>query len=197
MLTQYRVDGGPWQTYQPQRTSSCSTTAAGSLSTWAQAGGGSFELLDDGSGGISPVGGLGMLWYPVKEFGDFKLKFQFREGRTGRRAAPTAARSCASRIRACRSISVPTRAPGRAARRPTRPGSRSTAVTRSSSTTATSGEPQKTGSIYNFDQNEHRRRSASRAKGEWNDYEIEVIGQNYTVFRNGDVINEFDNTPGI
>jgi hypothetical protein len=38
--------------------------------------------MTDGSGGITPVGGLGMLWYPVKTYGDFKLKFQFREGRT-------------------------------------------------------------------------------------------------------------------
>ena len=38
--------------------------------------------MTDGSGGITPVGGLGMLWYPVKQFGDFRLKFQFREGRT-------------------------------------------------------------------------------------------------------------------
>ena len=38
--------------------------------------------MTDGSGGITPVGGLGMLWYPVKAYGDFRVKLQFREGRT-------------------------------------------------------------------------------------------------------------------
>ena len=27
------------------------------------------------------IGGLGMLWYPVKQYGDFRIKLQFREGR--------------------------------------------------------------------------------------------------------------------
>jgi hypothetical protein len=30
----------------------------------------------------------------------------------------------------------------------------------------------------------------------WNDYEVRVVGQHYTILRNGVVINEFDNTPG-
>ena len=38
--------------------------------------------MTNGSGGITPIGGLGMLWYPVKQFGDFRVKLQFREGRT-------------------------------------------------------------------------------------------------------------------
>lgn len=33
-------------------------------------------------------------------------------------------------------------------------------------------------------------------KGKWNDYEVRVVGQHYTIIRNGVVINEFDNTPG-
>jgi hypothetical protein len=57
------------------------------------------------------------------------------------------------------------------------------------------GEPQKTGSIYNFDPNPL---DAARvtAKNVWNDYEVRVVGQHYTILRNGVVINEFDNTPG-
>ncbi len=34
------------------------------------------------------------------------------------------------------------------------------------------------------------------AKRVWNDYEIRVVGQHYTVIRNGVVTNEFGNTPG-
>jgi hypothetical protein len=30
----------------------------------------------------------------------------------------------------------------------------------------------------------------------WNDYEVRVSGQHYTIIRNGEVLNEFDNTPG-
>ncbi len=81
VLTQYRVDGGPWKTYSAADEQLFDGTAA-ALGQWAQAGAGHFDLLDDGSGGVTPVDGLGMLWYPVKPYGDFKLKFQFREGRT-------------------------------------------------------------------------------------------------------------------
>jgi hypothetical protein len=54
------------------------------------------------------------------------------------------------------------------------------------------GEPQKTGSVYNFDPLSlgHARPTA---KGEWNDYEIRIVGQQYTIIRNGEVINRFDN----
>ncbi|WP_315897921.1 DUF1080 domain-containing protein [Isoptericola variabilis] len=34
-------------------------------------------------------------------------------------------------------------------------------------------------------------------KGEWNSYEIRVVGQHYEIVRNGEVINTFDNVPGI
>ncbi|MDQ4112154.1 MAG: DUF1080 domain-containing protein, partial [Actinomycetota bacterium] len=34
-------------------------------------------------------------------------------------------------------------------------------------------------------------------KGTWNDLEIRVVGQHYTVIRNGVVINEFENLPGL
>ena len=33
-------------------------------------------------------------------------------------------------------------------------------------------------------------------KGTWSEYEVKVVGQHYTIIRNGAVINEFDNTPG-
>ena len=57
------------------------------------------------------------------------------------------------------------------------------------------GEPQKTGSIYNFDLVPCRTPRVT-PKNVWNDYEIRVVGQHYTIIRNGVVINEFDNTPG-
>ena len=41
----------------------------------------------------------------------------------------------------------------------------------------------------------HHAGAAASPKGEWNDYEIEVVGQQLPIFRNGKVINEFDNSP--
>ena len=58
------------------------------------------------------------------------------------------------------------------------------------------GDPRKTGSIYGFADLDG---SASKPtpKGVWNDIEIEVIGQTYTIIRNGEVINRFENAPGL
>ncbi len=58
------------------------------------------------------------------------------------------------------------------------------------------GEPQKTGSVYNFDPNTLATGRGDRRRNVWNDYEIRVVGQHFTMIRNGVVINEFDNTPG-
>ena len=41
-----------------------------------------------------------------------------------------------------------------------------------------------------------RRASTRPSAATWEDYEIEVVGQHYTIRRNGEVLNEFDNTPG-
>ena len=57
------------------------------------------------------------------------------------------------------------------------------------------GEPQKTGSVYNF-ASRNIQQARPGAKGDWSDYEIRIVGQKYTIIRNGQVINEFDNAPG-
>ena len=192
VLTQYRIDGGPWKTYSAADEQLFDGTAA-ALGQWAQAGAGHFDLLDDGSGGVTPVDGLGMLWYPVKQYGDFKLKFQFREGRTDGDSSNGGA-----------FVRFPDpRVPV---------GQRPDACSKTGSAAndeawvaiycgheiqiydGPSGEPQKTGSIYNFDPvgiDDDEPREG------WNDYEIEVVGQHYRVSRNGKLINEFQNDPGI
>jgi glucose/arabinose dehydrogenase/type 1 glutamine amidotransferase len=192
VLTQYRVDGGPWKTYSAKEEQLFDGSAA-SLGTWAQAGAGSFRLLQDGSRGIDPVGGLGMLWYPAKQFGDFRLKFQFREGRSDGGFSNGGAFVRFPDPR------VPT-------------GQRPDACARTGSAAndqawvaiycgheiqlydGPTGEPQKTGSIYNFDPNTLDK--IGTPKEGWNDYVIEVRGQSYKVFRNGTLINEFENSPG-
>ena len=52
---------------------------------------------------------------------------------------------------------------------------------------------QKTGSIYNADRENFRN---AKALGEWNDYEITVVGQKYTVCLNGKVVNEYVSDKG-
>ena len=155
---------------------------------------GGFELLNDGSGGITPRRRPGHALVPVRPtatsgsscssaraatdggYSNGGVFVRFPDPRAGRRGP---------RVR---------QAP---AARPTTPGgSRSTAATRSSSTTAPTGETAKTGSIYNFDNNDIDDIGPRQAVGEWEDYEIEVVGQTYTIRRNGEVIKEFENSPG-
>ncbi|MGK5440363.1 ThuA domain-containing protein [Micromonospora sp. URMC 105] len=166
---------------------------AESLAGWSQAPSGSFVRQADGS--LRSTGGLGMLWYARKQFGDFSLKLQFRD------AAPGTTRS---------NSGVFTRFPDPRTpldQRP--PGSCGTIGAARSSPAwvaiycgheiqiydGETGEPQKTGSVYNFDPVPLSGAGAT-PKGEWSDYEIRVVGQHYTIVRNGVTINEFDNSPG-
>ncbi len=59
-----------------------------------------------------------------------------------------------------------------------------------------SNDPRKTGSVYGFADlalDEAR----PTAKGTWNELEVRVVGQHYTVIRDGVVINEYENLPGV
>jgi glucose/arabinose dehydrogenase/type 1 glutamine amidotransferase len=195
VLTEYRVDGGPWQVYSAARDKRIFDGTPESLGQWAQAGDGRFDLLDDGSGGLDPVDGLGMLWYPVEQYGDFKLKFQFREGRTDGGLSnggafvrfPDPRTPLAQRTDACAKT-------GNAAT-----DEAWVAIYCGHEIQLYDGsgdEQQKTGSIYNFDRNDLTKIGKPSKVGEWNDYEIEVVGQSYTVRRNGQVIKQFQNSPG-
>ncbi|MGK5739958.1 ThuA domain-containing protein [Micromonospora sp. URMC 103] len=164
---------------------------AQSLADWRQAPSGSFGLRSDGS--IRSSGGLGMLWYAGKEFADFSLRLQFRDVSTGSTYANTG---------------VFARFPD-----PRQPVDQRPECGRVGSAAGSpawvaiycgheiqiydgpTGEPQKTGSIYNFDPNTLAQARVT-PKGQWNEYEVRVVGQHYTIIRNGVVINEFDNTPG-
>ena len=195
VLTEYRVDGGPWTTYASKDEQIFDGTGA-SLAQWRQAPSGRFDLMTDGSGGITPVGGLGMLWYPVKPYGDFRLKLQFREGRTdgGYSNGGVFVRFPDPR--------VPT------AQRPDECARTGSAATQEAWVAIYCGheiqlydgnvpndEPRKTGSIYTFDNNDITQIGQRKETGEWEDYEVEVVGQRYRIYRNGDLINEYMNTP--
>jgi PKD repeat protein/type 1 glutamine amidotransferase len=164
---------------------------AESLLGWSQAPGGHFELQDDGT--IVSQGGLGMLWYSAAEFGDFSVRMQFRD------VSPDGHRA---------NSGVFVRFPDPRTPLDERPecGTVGSAATSDAWVAiycghevqiydGETGEPQKTGSIYNFDPI-GLDDAGTTPKGEWNDYEIRVIDQQYTIIRNGVVINEFENSPG-
>jgi glucose/arabinose dehydrogenase/type 1 glutamine amidotransferase len=166
---------------------------AASLENWEQAPGGSFTLQDDGS--IRSVGGLGMLWYAKKEFGDYSLRLQFRDARTDGGFSNSGVFTRFPDPR----IPLDQRPPGSC-------GTVGAAQTEQAWVAifcgqeiqiydGSTGEPQKTGSVYNF-QPLNLEQARPTPAGVWNDYEIRVTGQHYTIIRNGVVINEFDNTPG-
>ena len=156
-----------------------------SLFDWTQLPGGKFDLLPGGS--IRSSGGLGMLWYEAEELGDFSLKLLYRDVSQGNAFANSG---------------VFTRFPD-----PTAPGDAECAEGQTPAWVAIScgheiqlydgptGEPQKTGSVYNFEP-VGLDTPGQKPKGEWNEYEIRVVGQQYTIIRNGEVINEWENTPG-
>ncbi|MBB4689067.1 ThuA domain-containing protein [Amycolatopsis jiangsuensis] len=165
---------------------------AESFRNWTQAPSGQFAMQPDGS--LKPSGGLGMLWYSARQYGDFSVKLQFKD------VAPEGSANSGVFIR-FPDLRTPLD------QRP--PGSCGTVgAARTDPAWAAifcgheiqiydgaTGEPQKTGSVYNFD-SRTLDQAGVRPKGTWNDYEIKVVGQHFTMIRNGAVINEFDNTPG-
>jgi cytochrome c len=56
---------------------------------------------------------------------------------------------------------------------------------------ANTSEPQKTGSVYNFQREQARN---SNPIGEWNDYEIRAKGRTFEVFLNGELVNTWTGT---
>ncbi|MER5830613.1 family 16 glycoside hydrolase [Streptomyces sp. NPDC002130] len=156
---------------------------AESLAKWQQVGGGSFGLNPDGTiTSSTTTPGMGMLWFPQRKYGDFSLKLQWRDDAPGTGNAnsgvfvrfpwvhdhPEESRPEWVAIKYGHEVQVLDRP---------------------------DGDMYKTGSVYGFDRVGLAGAGVTQ-KGTWNDYEIRVEGQHYSVFRNGVLINEFDNTGG-
>ncbi|SDP21364.1 Copper binding protein, plastocyanin/azurin family [Streptomyces sp. cf386] len=157
--------------------------SAASFAKWQQVGGGSFAPNGDGSitSGTSKPG-LGMLWFPERKYGDFSLKLQWRDDAPGTGNAnsgvfvrfpwvhdhPEESRPEWVAIKYGHEVQVLDRP---------------------------DGDMYKTGSVYGFDRVGLAGAGVTQ-KGTWNDYEIRVVDQHYSVYRNGVLINEFDNTGG-
>ncbi|WP_078887804.1 OmpL47-type beta-barrel domain-containing protein [Streptomyces sp. NRRL S-118] len=171
---------------RPGRTEGYRTLFDGSAETfsaWQHVGGGAFALNGDGSMTSSTtVPGMGMLWFPRRQYGDFSLKLRWRDDAPGTGHAnsgvfvrfpyvhehPEESRPEWVAIKFGHEVQILDRP---------------------------DGDMYKTGSVYGFDR-VGLGGAGVTPKGTWNDYEIRVEGQHYSVFRNGVLINEFDNTGG-
>ncbi|MFF0014001.1 OmpL47-type beta-barrel domain-containing protein [Streptomyces sp. NPDC005374] len=157
--------------------------SAASLAKWQQVGGGSFAPNGDGSiTSGTTKDGLGMLWFPERTYGDFSLKLQWRDDAPGTGNAnsgvfvrfpwvhdhPEESRPEWVAIKYGHEVQVLDRP---------------------------DGDMYKTGSVYGFDRVGLAGAGVTQ-KGTWNDYEIRVVDQHYSVYRNGVLINEFDNIGG-
>ncbi|MFE6821083.1 OmpL47-type beta-barrel domain-containing protein [Streptomyces sp. NPDC057690] len=157
--------------------------SAGSFAKWQQVGGGSFAQNGDGSitSGTSREG-LGMLWFPERKYGDFSLKLQWRDDAPGTGNANSGV-----------FVRFPWVLDHAEESRPEwvaiKYGHEVQVLDRPD------GDMYKTGSVYGFDRVGLAGAGVTQ-KGTWNDYEIRVVDQHYSVYRNGVLINEFDNTGG-
>lgn len=173
---------------------------AESFEDWEYAGEGGFDLLEDGTiqSRAGADGGFGTLWYAAEEFGDFSLRLQFRDDAPG-----------GEDVRGNSGVQV--RFPaldGPVEGCPTTFNGNETGnlswiavncgheIQINDSPEADGNDPIKTGSIYGF-QNLTLEEAMPTEKGVWNDLEIRVVGQTYTVIRNGVVINQYENVPGV
>ncbi|MEU5365379.1 family 16 glycoside hydrolase [Streptomyces sp. NPDC005925] len=157
--------------------------SAESFARWEQVGGGSFALNADGTitSGTTRAG-MGMLWLPERKYGDFSLRLQWRDDAPGTGNAnsgvfvrfpwihdhPEEPRPEWAAIKYGHEVQVFDRP---------------------------DGDMYKTGSVYGFDR-VGLAGAGVTPKGTWNDYEIRVVDQHYSVYRNGVLLNEFDNTGG-
>ncbi|MFC9247889.1 OmpL47-type beta-barrel domain-containing protein [Streptomyces sp. NPDC057136] len=156
---------------------------AASLAKWEQVGGGRFGLNADGTiTSSTTVPGMGMLWFPGRQYGDFSLKLQWRDDAPGTGNAnsgvfvrfpyvhdnPEESRPEWVAIKYGHEVQINDRP---------------------------DGDMYKTGSLYGFDR-VGLGGAGVTPKGTWNDYEIRVVDQHYSIYRNGVLINEFENTGG-
>ncbi|MFC0006335.1 OmpL47-type beta-barrel domain-containing protein [Micromonospora siamensis] len=156
-------------------------TSAASFARWEHVGAGGFTRNTDGSVSSRAVPGMGMLWFPATAYGDFSLKLQWRDDAPGDGRAnsgvfvrfpdprhdPRESRPEWVAVKYGHELQIHDR---------------------------TDGDAYKTGSVYGFDRVDLAGARVT-PKGTWNDYEIRVVGQHYQIYRNGELINDYANTP--
>ena len=155
---------------------------------WRYAGGSQITLQRDGTLKAEPgPPNLGVLWYAARPYGDFSLRLQFRDD------SPVAGQRANSGVQ----VRFPAPKPPVPGCPMTFNGSPQTEnpagwiavncgheIQINDSPDGGTNDPRKTGSIYGFaDLNATQARVTPA--GTWNDLEIKVVGQTYTVIRNG------------
>ncbi|MGH3879422.1 MAG: ThuA domain-containing protein [Actinophytocola sp.] len=143
-----------------------------SLDRWRQAGPGGFTLTD---GTLTSFGGMGLLWYPVEQFGDYSLKVDWLMpgddnggvfiGFPDPQGDPWRPVDAGHEIQIDASDADPSRT---------------------------------TGSVYSFQAPDTAlRQQALNPPGSWNSYEIGVHGQRVEVWLNGVQINDYTSARAI
>ena len=129
---------------------------------WAMAGPGNFSIED---GTLKAIGGMGLFWYESRAFKDFKLSLEWQ-------------------------VEAKANNSGIFVRFPNPGEDPWVAVNKGYELQIcdTGGKKHDTGSVYSFQEASHM---PTKDVGMWNRYEIEVIGQQYTIAINGEVVNQF------
>ncbi|HYP28237.1 MAG TPA: DUF1080 domain-containing protein [Blastocatellia bacterium] len=142
------------------------------LAGWKMIGKGSF-VVEDGAlasrGGV----GLGLLWYEARTFRDFVLQVEWKVGTE------------------CSNSGVFVRFPEKS-EDPWYSVHNGYEIQIDDCDKR--GLKNQTGSIYDFSPATAR---AAKPAGQWNLYEISVVGQRYTVILNGQKVNEFEGSRGL
>ncbi|WP_218566159.1 family 16 glycoside hydrolase [Vallicoccus soli] len=188
----------PLQPFRERGTSSYQRIFDGTLDGWEYAGDGGFDVLPGGvlRSRVGEDGGFGTLWYTRRQYADFSLRLQFRDdapgGTRGNSGVQVRFPSLDGPVPGC-----PTTFNG------SEQGNLSWIAVNcgheiqvNDSPEAEGNDPRKTGSVYGF-ADIGLDRADPTPKGVWNDLEVRVVGQRYTVIRNGEVVNEFVNRPGL
>lgn len=145
-----------------------------SFDSWKHAGDGFFTLNPDGSmtsGNTAEAPNYGLHWYEPKQYKNFTVRMQWK-------ASDLLDNS------------------GVFARFPNPGNDPNVAVNQGHEIQINEnpgGDPQKTGAIYNADPANFRN---AKPVGEWNDYQISVVGQRYTVCLNGKIVNDYVSDKG-
>ncbi|HVK26682.1 MAG TPA: ThuA domain-containing protein [Actinokineospora sp.] len=138
----------------------------GSATGWAQAGPGSFTNAD---ATLSSVGGLGLYWYSAKQFGSYSLKLDWKVAGDDNSGIFVGVPSGSDPASGNRGFEV--------------------------QIDATDVAAKTTGSVYGIQSADIAARDAAlNPSGEWNTFELLVVGERLRVFLNGVQVNDFTNT---